>query len=127
MGFIERLGYGIDRMMRLMRERELAPPRFEETAGGFRVTLVGESGAWPRVEPVLDLELYAQLGLNSRQEKALAFLLSQRRITNRDYQGLCPEVHPETLRRDLVDLVRKDVLLKIGNKRATYYILKKSR
>lgn len=127
MGFIERLGYGIDRMMRLMRERELAPPRFEETAGGFRVTLVGESGAWPRVEPVLDLEVYAQLGLNSRQEKALAFLLSQRRITNRDYQGLCPEVHPETLRRDLADLVHKDVLLKVGNKRATYYILKKGR
>lgn len=127
MGFIERLGYGIDRMMRLMRERELAPPRFEETAGGFRVTLVGERGARPGVEPVLELEVYAQLGLNSRQEKALAFLLSQRRITNRDYQGLCPEVHPETLRRDLVDLVHKDVLLKVGNKRATYYILKRGR
>ena len=50
--------------------------------------------------------------------------LAHRRITNRDYQTLCPEVHPETLRRDLADLVRKDVLLKVGDKRATYYILK---
>jgi ATP-dependent DNA helicase RecG len=117
-GFIERLGYGIDRMLHQMREYELAPPRFEETAGGFRVTLLGANRA-------LDLEAYAHLGLNPRQEKALAFLLSRRRITNRDYQMLCPEVHPETLRRDLVALVRKDVLLKIGDKRATYYILKR--
>jgi ATP-dependent DNA helicase RecG len=37
---------------------------------------------------------------------------------------LCPEVHPETLRRDLADLVSRGVLIKIGEKRATYYILK---
>ena len=29
------------------------------------------------------------------------------------------------LRRDLADLVYKDILLKVGDKRATYYILKK--
>jgi ATP-dependent DNA helicase RecG len=33
-------------------------------------------------------------------------------------------VHPETLRRDLADLVSRDVLIKVGDKRATYYILK---
>jgi len=50
--------------------------------------------------------------------------MSHRHITSRDYQTLCPEVHPETLRRDLADLVRKDILLKVGDKRAAYYILK---
>jgi ATP-dependent DNA helicase RecG len=76
---------------------------------------------WRRIP---SLKHDADLELNPRQEKSLAFLLANRRITNRDYQNLCPEVHPETLRRDLVDLVRKDVLLKVGDKRATYYILK---
>jgi ATP-dependent DNA helicase RecG len=75
-------------------------------------------------ESAPSLKHYAEMELNPRQEKSLAFLLTNRRITNRDYQNLCPEVHPETLRRDLVDLVRKDVLLKVGDKRATYYILK---
>jgi ATP-dependent DNA helicase RecG len=125
MGFIERLGYGIDRMMRLMHEYELAPPRFHETAGGFRVTLLGADGALTGADQASALEAYAHLELNPRQEKALIYLASRRRITSRDYQVLCPEVHPETLRRDLGDLVRKDVLLKIGDKRATYYILKK--
>jgi ATP-dependent DNA helicase RecG len=125
MGFIERLGYGIDRMIRLMGEYKLPSPRFEETAGGFRVTLLRPGDAQLKAEQLFDLSVYAQFQLNPRQEKAIIFLSSHRRITNRDYQTLSPEVHPETLRRDLADLVQKDVLLKVGDKRATYYILKK--
>lgn len=137
MGFIERLGYGIDRMIRLMSEYELAHPRFEETAGGFRVTLLGPGDALGLIPEAAhaeapsevgkspDLSAYTHLELNPRQEKAIGFLASHRRITNRDYQTLCPEVHSETLRRDLADLVENDILLKIGDKRATYYILKK--
>jgi hypothetical protein len=34
------------------------------------------------------------------------------------------DVSPETVRRDLADLVEKNLLLRIGSKRATYYILK---
>jgi ATP-dependent DNA helicase RecG len=124
MGFIERLGYGIDRMVRLMRDYNLDAPRFQETAGGFRVTLQSADETRVEEEATLDLEALAHLALNSRQEQALAYLMRHRRITNRDYQGLCSDVHPETLRRDLADLVQKDVLLKIGDKRATYYILK---
>ena len=36
--------------------------------------------------------------MNERQDKALAFIQRHGRITNRDYQDLCPEVSPETLR-----------------------------
>jgi ATP-dependent DNA helicase RecG len=44
--------------------------------------------------------------------------------TNREYRQLCPDVSPETLRLDLADLVDRGVLLKIGSKKGTYYILK---
>ena len=122
MGFIERLGYGIDRMLRLMADAKLPEPRFEETAAGFRVTLLGHGAG------LLGLDTsgrrWRQLNLNDRQEKALAFLAEHDRITNRDYQELCPDVSPETIRRDLADLVDKDLILKIGDKRATYYIFK---
>ncbi len=125
LGFIERLGYGIDRMIRLMQKSDLPAPQFQETAGGFQVTLFGPSEGPSEAVEGPNLSPYTHLRLNERQEKALAFLLTNHRITNRDYQTLCPEVHPETLRRDLADLVSRDVLLKIGQKRATYYILKK--
>ncbi len=121
MGFIERLGYGIDRILRLMAEAGLPAPRFEETAGGFRVTLYGGAGA-QRAEDAS--RRWLRLGLTDRQERALAYLAEQGRITNREYQDLCPDVSAETIRRDLADLVAKNLLLRIGDKRATYYILK---
>jgi ATP-dependent DNA helicase RecG len=122
MGFIERLGYGIDRMIRLMSEAGLPTPRFEETAAGFRVTLFGPGGSL--ISKDVDARRWRHLGLNERQEKALAYLADKQRITNREYQELCPDVSAETIRRDLADLVSKDLLLKIGDKRATYYIFK---
>lgn len=123
MGYIEKLGYGIDRMITLMREHALRRPHFEETAGGFRVTLYGPGETLAEAAQ-LDLSRWAGLELNPRQEAALHYLLGHRRITNRELQDLCPEVHAETIRRDLADLVEKGVLLKIGDKRATYYIVK---
>lgn len=41
LGFIERLGYGIDRMIRLMKEHRLPAPVFQETANGFKATFYG--------------------------------------------------------------------------------------
>lgn len=122
LGFVERLGYGLNRVVEVMQRDRLSQPRFEETAGMFRVTLHGASHALP---PDLDLQPYRDLELNPRQEQALAFLLVHRRITSRDYQEICPAVHAETLRRDLVELVERGLLIKVGDKRATYYILKR--
>lgn len=121
-GFIERLGYGIDRMIRSMAKAGLPAPCFEETVAGFQVTLFGQGARL--ISEGADVLRWKHLGLSERQEGALAYLAEKGRITNREYQQLCPDVSPETIRRDLADLVAKNLLLKIGEKRATYYILK---
>jgi len=123
LGFVERLGYGLDRVVRAVRQAGLRQPKFEEVGGAFRVTLFGES-LIPHAAQLQQAAAYHHLNLNPRQEHALAYLIQNQRITSRDYQELSPEVHPETLRRDLVDLVERGVLIKVGDKRATYYILK---
>ncbi len=122
LGFIERLGYGIDRMIAAMQESDLPAPRFEETAAGFRVTLLGHGNELVNSTP--EAQRWGNLLLNPRQEQALAFLAQHGRITNRDYQQFSPDVSPETIRRDLSDLVDHGLIMKIGEKRATYYILK---
>lgn len=122
LGFIERLGYGIDRMIRRMTERGLPAPEFQETANGFKVTLYGPAGRFVATRP--DARKWQLLNLNPRQQEALEYIARNGRITNREFQELSPEVSPETIRRDLADLVDKGLLLKIGEKRATYYILK---
>ena len=124
LGFVERLGYGLDRVVAAMREVGMSPPRFEELAGTFRVTLFNDLPRAGIVIPEADLSVYARADLNPRQKVVLQYLTRQRRITNRDFQALYPEVHAETLRRDLAYLVSKGILVKIGDKKSTYYILK---
>lgn len=132
MGFIERLGYGVDRVIDLMRQQRMREPEFEETAGGFRVILHRQTEA-TRIEekpPAPAVEFrgeYNGLAINPRQEVALTYLHTEgnTRITNSDLQQLCPDVHPETIRRDLADLVTKDILRKMGEKRGSYYVLKR--
>ena len=108
MGFIERLGYGIDRMIWQMAEAGLPPPAFRETTAGFQVTLFGYGAEL--ISEEADARRWRHLHLNERQQQALTYLVDTGRITNREYQELCPDVSPETIRRDLADLVRKNLL-----------------
>ena len=61
---------------------------------------------------------------SGRLEKLLAFVRKSGRITNREYQDLCPDVSAESLRRDFVELVERGTLMRVGDKRGTYYMLK---
>ncbi len=115
-GYIEELGLGVDRMIEEMTQAGHPPPAFKETTYSFTVSLsnVRERPPTPRWERTM----------NERQAKALAYIRENGRITNREYHRICPNVSPETLRLDLVDLVERGLLLKIGAKKGTYYILK---
>jgi ATP-dependent DNA helicase RecG len=115
-GYIEELGLGVDRMIEEMAQAGHPPPLFKDTTYSFTVSLsnVRERPPTPRWERTM----------NERQAKALAFIRENGRITNRDYRQICPNVSPETLRLDFVDLVDRGLLLKIGAKKGTYYILK---
>jgi ATP-dependent DNA helicase RecG len=116
-GYIEELGLGIDRMIEDMVQAGHPPPEFRATPYSFTVALrnVRERRAVPAAW---------ERSMNERQLKALNYVREQGSITNREYQALCPTVSSETLRLDLKDLVERDILLRIGAKRGTYYILK---
>ena len=115
-GYIEELGLGVDLMIDEMTSAGHPPPTFRAEPYLFGVTFHNKQdrppiARWQRV-------------MNERQTKALEYLHRQGRITSREYRALCPDVSAETLRLDLVDLVDKGILLKIGDKKGTYYILK---
>jgi ATP-dependent DNA helicase RecG len=115
-GYIEELGLGIDQMIEEMTQAGHEPPEFKATAHLFTVILRNKRDhapvpKWTR-------------SMNERQARALTFVRETGSITNRDYQQLCPDVTAETLRLDLKDLVDRGILLKIGSKKGTHYILK---
>jgi len=115
-GYIEELGLGIDRMIEEMTQAGHAPPSFKAQPHSFTVVLsnIKERRATPVWEKTM----------NERQAHALSYLRERGQITSREYQQLCPGVSAETLRLDLVDLVDRGVLMRIGAKKGTYYILK---
>ncbi len=68
-------------------------------------------------------EKFGQIGLSSRQIKAIEYLKEKGQITNKEYQEIC-EVSASTAKRDLQDLVDKKVLKQIGEKgQSIHYVL----
>ena len=117
-GYIEQLGLGIDRMIEEMVEAGHTAPEFRATSYSFTVILRRN------LEPQRKAMPEWEGRMNERQIRALQYLQEYGRIANREYREICPNVSPETLRLDLVDLVDKGLAMKIGDKKGTYYILK---
>ena len=115
-GYIEELGLGIDQMIEEMMQAGHPPPDFRAAPHSFTVSLANKRERAP-------IPKWAS-NMNERQARALTYVRENGSITNREYQTLCPDVSSETLRLDLVDLVEKGLLLKIGSKKGTHYILK---
>jgi len=115
-GYIEELGLGIDRMIEVMEQAGHSPPKFDARPYSFAVTLHNERKKpkppeWTR-------------NTNHRQARALQYIRENGSITNREYRTLIQGVSAETLRLDLADMVEKGILIKVGSKKGTYYILK---
>ncbi len=88
-----------------------------EALGGER--LLGEFDALMRKYPALS----EQAGqLSERQLKALEFARASGAVTNRDYQRLTGMSQKQTV-RDLTDLVRQGLLVRVGSGRATRYVV----
>ena len=115
-GYIEELGLGIDRMIEVMEQAGHSPPKFDARPYSFALALLNE-----RTQP--ELPEWSR-DTNHRQARALQYLRETGSITNREYRGLIQAVSAETLRLDLVDLVEKGILTKLGAKKGTYYVLR---
>ena len=117
--YIEELGLGVDKMIETMVQAGHPQPEFRATPHSFTVTLKNAKeretqtggSAW-------------ESSMNERQLRAIQHMRENGRITSRDYQDLCPDVSPETLRLDMVDLTDRGVVMKVGMKRGTYYIMR---
>lgn len=114
-GFIEQYGSGTVRMVEWMKEAGLPEPEYKEEMGGFSVYFYKD---------VYTEENLRKMGLNERQIKAVMYVKEKRKITNREYQGIC-NTSERTATRDLTDLVSKEILEQIGiTGKGTGYILK---
>lgn len=102
--YIEKAGSGTQAMIEKCREAGLPEPSFEQRTGSFVVTLWRD---W------LTDEVIPTLGLNVRQVKALAYLKTNSRISNPEYQAVTG-ASKKTATRDLLDLKQKGIVAQRG-------------
>ncbi|MBM3210675.1 hypothetical protein FJZ33_00530 [Candidatus Poribacteria bacterium] len=118
LGFIEKLGSGIPRILKLLKEHGLKKPRFSEEQWEFTVTIYGPSGEFMKIKHDESLER-----LNPRQLSLEKHFAENERLTIQDFYKMYPDVTKRTLIRDLNDLVEKGYLKRHGVGRSIYYTL----
>ena len=67
-------------------------------------------------------DILQKLDINERQIKAILYVKTEDKITNKEYQNI-NNISERTSLRDLEDMVKKNIFLKKGKKKGVYYAL----
>jgi len=100
--------------LKLCTSAGIPAPHFEEYQSGFLVEFRKD---------VYTEEYLRKLGLNDRQIKAVDHIKENKIINLSSYKALIKNVSEKTLYRDLQDLVDKNILKEIGEKKGRKYEL----
>lgn len=111
--FIEQWGTGTNRMIEQCLEHDMPEPVFGEVAGDFVVTF----RKYNITEEILNES-------NERQRKAIEYLLKHKKITNKEYREINPDISDRTALNDLNELVRRNIIVAKGERKYRYYILR---
>ncbi|MGY0407670.1 MAG: ATP-binding protein [Polaribacter sp.] len=113
-GFVESWGRGTIKIIEECKEAGLLEPKIEELTGGVAVTLFKNKASD---------EYLSNLNLNKNQLNAVKYIRENGHITNGIYKELY-KVSDKTAYRHIDELVKLDVLIKVGEKKGTRYEIK---
>jgi len=119
--FGEKMGSGLERIKEICKKENAPFPEIEFNPNYFYVTFrqsleyLKMSESEKSIEPDFSM-------LNERQRKAMNYVRNKDRITNKEYVEI-NNISRETAKRDLSDLVEKNVLKIEGKGRGMYYVI----
>lgn len=115
-GYIEELGEGWDKLIEEHKNHPLKPPmpNIDADKQSVLVAIFSVKDKFRKIETI---------DLNERQRRALEYLATHVRITNKEYCKLNPNITDRTARNDLNDLLEKKILIARGKKKGRYYEL----
>lgn len=115
MGWIERWGSGIQKILDECMAAGLPEPDFDERQGALWVTFHKD---------IFSEDQLRAMGLNERQLQAALFTKERGSITNREYRQLT-NVSDEIARTELGDLVSRGLFSSEGKGRSVKYVIRK--
>jgi len=111
--YVEQVGTGTNKILQWCKKWGLPEPVFEDEGGSFVVTF--------RKSKFLTEDI-ASLGLSERQQKAVTYVLENKRISNKEYREL-NSIEKSVAHEDLSDMASKGVLKAVGKGRSLKYEL----
>jgi ATP-dependent DNA helicase RecG len=120
LGLVEEAGTGIDRMYEALDDALLVPPQFEERASSFVVRFSGHTVF--SAEDRLWVSRFADRVPTGHGRVALVYARRHGAIRNEDLRGL-RSLDANESRAVLVDLVQRGLLVQLGTRRGTRYVL----
>lgn len=113
-GIVESVGSGIERMLKALKNSGLLEPKIEANHSEFTVIFSKD---------IYTEEYLRSLNLNERQIEILKYVKSKKFITLSSAKTIIPTVTEKTLYRDLQDLIKKNILKEVGEKKGRKYVL----
>jgi len=118
---MQKIGLGVERMRIVCDEQNCPYPEVDYTDTHFYLNFK-PSREYLKMSEAEKPEVGWENELNERQKKAIDFVKENGKITNSDYRNLC-NVSTDTAHKDLRELVEKNVLIREGSGRGTYYLM----
>lgn len=117
--FGEKIGSGMERMRIICDAQNCPYPVVDYTDTHFYLNFK-PSREYLKMSEAEKPKVEFENELNERQKKAIEFVREKGKITNSDYRNLC-NVGWDTAHRDLRELVERNILIREGSGRSTYY------
>ncbi len=111
-GIVENVGSGIERMFKALKHAGLPDPKITASHSEFELMFMKD---------IYTEEYLRNLGLNERQIELIKYIKNHGVITLLTARNLIPTVSEKTLYRDLQDLVKKEILKEMGDKKGRKY------
>ncbi|GHT14130.1 ATP-dependent DNA helicase [Bacteroidia bacterium] len=111
-GYIDSWGSGIEKIINTCQLAGLPTPEMSEKEGGFQVALFKDKLAEKELQ---------NLELNERQKDAILFYKTKGEITSSEYAERY-SISERTARRDLLELIKKELLKNEGDTNLSKYI-----
>jgi len=113
-GFVEEVGSGTNKIITWCKEWGLPEPDFDHKGNSLVVRFRKD---------IYTEEYLKDIGLNERQIKAVMYVKTHGKITNKEYQEIC-NISERTATRNLKYLVAQEILKQVGTTgKGTYYII----
>jgi len=116
---MQKIGSGMERMRIVCGEQNCPYPEVDYTDTHFYLNFK-QSREYLKMSEAKKPEVGWENELNERQKKAIDFVREKSKIANSDYRNLC-NVGSDTAHRDLRELVERNILMRDGSGRLTYY------